>query len=294
MTIQGKAYAYALTAVLLWSTVATAFKIALTDLSFIQLLWLSSLCATLFLFVVIVLSKRLSELRLLCWKDWRYTLLTGLMNPFLYYLLLFRAYELLPAQEALALNYSWVIMVVVFSILFLRQKIGIAGLAGIFIGFAGLLVIATKGALLSFKFEEPTGTLLALSSSIVWAAFWILNLKDYRDDIIKLFFSFIVGFIFITIIALFRGEDIIPTSATGLLSAIYIGLFEMGVTFVIWLRALKLSTNTAKVSILIFLSPFISLNLINIVLGEKILLSTVIGITMIVGGILIQKTAKVN
>lgn len=292
MTNQQKAYSYALAAVLLWSTVATAFKIALLDLSYIQLLLVSSFCASLFLFAVIVLSGRLFELKLNNRTEWRYSILSGLMNPFLYYLLLFKAYDLLPAQEALALNYSWVILVVVFSIIFLRQRIGIAGLVGIGISFIGLLIIATKGDFVSFKFDEPLGTFMALSSSIVWAGFWILNLKDNRDEIIKLFFSFAIGFIFIFGLSIIRREEIIPTSYMGLLSAVYVGLFEMGITFVIWLKALKLSVNTARVSILIFLSPFISLNLINIVLGEKILLSTIIGITMIVGGILIQKTSK--
>ena len=32
---------------------------------------------------------------------------SGFLNPFLYYIILFKAYSLLPAQEALSLNYTW-------------------------------------------------------------------------------------------------------------------------------------------------------------------------------------------
>ena len=75
----------------------------------------------------------------------------------------------------------------------------------------------------------------------------------------------------------------------GLLGASYVGLFEMGITFVLWLSALKLSETTAKVGNLIFLSPFLSLIFIHFFVGEDILASTFIGLILIVAGILIQQ-----
>ena len=49
----------------------------------------------------------MGELCRLSRRDWQQSLLPGLLNPCLYYLVLFKAYELLPAQQAQALNYSW-------------------------------------------------------------------------------------------------------------------------------------------------------------------------------------------
>jgi drug/metabolite transporter (DMT)-like permease len=66
----------------------------------------------------------------------------------------------------------------------------------------------------------------------------------------------------------------------------------MGITFILWLMALKLSSTTAKVSNLIYLSPFISLILIHFFVGEVILISTVIGLAFIVGGIVLQQYIK--
>jgi drug/metabolite transporter (DMT)-like permease len=63
----------------------------------------------------------------------------------------------------------------------------------------------------------------------------------------------------------------------------------MGVTFVLWLNALKLSESTAKVGNLIFLSPFLSLIFIHLFVGEDILASTLIGLVLIVAGILCQQ-----
>ncbi len=63
----------------------------------------------------------------------------------------------------------------------------------------------------------------------------------------------------------------------------------MGITFLLWLKALKLSKTTANVANLAYLAPFFSLVVISLVVGEKILVSTVIGLIFIIGGIILQK-----
>jgi drug/metabolite transporter (DMT)-like permease len=75
----------------------------------------------------------------------------------------------------------------------------------------------------------------------------------------------------------------------GLIGAIYIGLFEMGITFVLWLKALQLSKTTAQVSNFIYLVPFISLIVIHFTVGENIYPSTIIGLMFIIAGILLQQ-----
>jgi len=289
MKNQSKAYIYALSAVLLWSTVATAFKFALNETDVETLLFVSSLSAAIVLFLILIITGKTLLLKQQGSKDILISLLAGLINPFLYYLVLFKAYNLLPAQTALSLNYSWAVMIVIFSIIFLKQKISYLSIAAILISFIGLIVIATEGNFGLLKINEPFGISLALGSSLLWASFWIINLKDQRNEIVKLFMGFSFGFLMISIYMLLSGSTLKLESLSGLLSSVYIGLFEMGITFLLWFKALKLSVNTAKVSSLAYLSPLLSLNFISLILGEKILLSTVIGITLIVGGVLLQK-----
>jgi drug/metabolite transporter (DMT)-like permease len=78
----------------------------------------------------------------------------------------------------------------------------------------------------------------------------------------------------------------------GLVGAIYVGLFEMGITFVLWLSALKLSENTAKVGNLIFISPFLSLVFIRVFVGEEILMSTLLGLALIITGLIAQQIKR--
>ena len=115
-----------------------------------------------------------------------------------------------------------------------------------------------------------------------------VNFKDRRDDVAKLFLNFLFGFIFILITLIVTKKLALP-SVRGLFGATYTGLFEMGISFVLWLKALSLSRTTAKVSNLIYLSPFFSLVIIRFVVGEEILFSTVIGLILIISGILVQR-----
>jgi len=89
----------------------------------------------------------------------------GFLNPFLYYVILFKAYSLLPAQEAQPLNWTWPIMLVLLSIVILKQPIRWVNVLAIVISFSGVLVISTRGDVLAFQFTNLPGALLALGSS---------------------------------------------------------------------------------------------------------------------------------
>jgi drug/metabolite transporter (DMT)-like permease len=58
---QTLAYKYALVSVFLWSTVATAFKIALSYLSALELLFYASLSSLLILGVIVIFQKNLTS-----------------------------------------------------------------------------------------------------------------------------------------------------------------------------------------------------------------------------------------
>lgn len=287
MDKQRQAYLYAIPAVVFWSTVATAFKIALSSINFLQLLFYSSFVAVVALFVIILLQGKLNLFKKLTTKDYFRYILTGFLNPFFYYVVLFKAYSILPAQIAQPLNYTWPIMLVLLSIIFLKQKISLKSIIAILVSFFGVVIISLQGNVHSFKITNTFGVLLALGSSIIWAAYWIINVKDKNDEAIKLFLSFAFGFVFIFIANIIFTKIIIP-DFTGLSAAIYVGLFEMGITFFLWMKALQISQTNDKICNLVYLSPFVSLIFIHFIIGETIYFTTFIGLTFIVAGILMQ------
>ncbi|MBI5324047.1 MAG: EamA family transporter [Ignavibacteriae bacterium] len=293
MNNQNKAYIYAFLAVLCWSTVATAFKISLNEQGYIQLLLISSFSSLVTLFIILCFQKKLNLIFNQSYQDILKSLVLGILNPFLYYLVLFKAYSLLPAQIAQPLNYTWGIVVVILSVPILKQKIRFVNILALTISLLGVIIISTKGNLLSLKFSEPLGVVLAVGSSLIWSFYWLYNLKDKRDEVVKLFYNFFFGFLFTVIFTIIFSKIQIP-STVGLLSAFYIGLFEMGITFIIWLKALKYSKYTSNVSNIIYLSPFLSLVFIHFILNEKILFSSFIGLLFIISGIILQQIVKLK
>ncbi|MEI8204332.1 MAG: DMT family transporter [Bacteroidota bacterium] len=287
-TNQKKAYFFALLSVLCWSTVATAFKISLASIDYFQLLSWTSFISSIVLFFILIIQKKLHYLNKLSKKEVLLSLLAGMLNPFLYYTILFKAYSILPAQEAMVLNYSWPLVLVLLSAPLLKQKLSSKVLIALLICFSGIIVIVTHGDFAHFQLSNSTGDLLALGSSIIWAMYWIVNMKNPIDNVVKLFIGFTMGFILSFISNVLFSELILPDLNT-LISVSYIGLFEMSLTFVLWLTALQYSASTAKVSRLVYLSPFMSLILIHFVLGEKIHWTSVIGLILIILGIAFQE-----
>lgn len=289
-----KSVVYALFAVICWSTVATAFKMALSGMSFLMLLGISSFAASFSLLIILIWNGKIRKLLELDAKTLGLLAFKGSLNPFLYYLILFKAYELLPAQEALILNYTWPIMLVFFSIIFLKQKVLKFDIPSILICFTGVLLIATKGQFQNIEFVNGFGTFLALISSVVWAFYWIMNMKSSVDSSIQLFVGFSSGFILTSLTAVFYSSGFSIESPEAIWAGVYVGLFEMSIPFLLWQLALTKAKSSASVSRFVFLSPFISLIFIALILHEQIFWTSVLGLILIIAGILVQGLGKVS
>lgn len=288
MNNQRKAYIYGISAVLIWSTVASAFKISLRHLDPLQLLLCADVVSVITLFILLAVRGELGILRTYTGKELRFCAVLGVLNPFLYYVILFKAYDLLPAQEAQPLNYTWAITLTLLSIPLLKQKIGHREMIAIFVSYFGVVIISTQGDPFSLRFSSGPGVLLALGSTVIWALYWIYNTKETKDPTASLFFNFLFGFPFILVTTLVF-SDFPAFSLPGLLGAAYVGMFEMGISFVLWLNALRYTSSTAKVGTLIFFAPFLSLIFIHFLVGEDIRLSTVAGLVFIIAGNVLQK-----
>ena len=291
MVNQRKAYLYALGAVLIWSTVASAFKISLRSLSPAHLLLYANLVSVLLLGGILLCRR---ELGLALPKNRQELLRSaclGLLNPFLYYLILFKAFALLPAQEAQPLNYTWAITLSLLAVPLLKQRLFLGEVAAILVSYSGVLVISTRGDLFGLNFSDPYGVTLALGSTVVWSLYWIYNTRDDRAPLAGLFMSFLCALPMIFLYCLIFTEMQLP-DARGLLGAVYVGCFEMGISFFLWLQALKYTASTSRVSSLIFISPFISLILIHFLVGEEILPSTFYGLILIVAGLILQQFTR--
>ncbi len=156
MTNPRRAYAFGLMTVLLWSTVATAFKLTLRHLEPVQMLLVAHVTSIVVLAVILWVRGNIKALGSMTKRQALTSLGLGLINPFLYYLVLFEAYHRLPAQEAQSLNYTWAITLSLLSVPLLKQRITARQLVAAALGYAGVVVIATRGDVLSLRFSDTT------------------------------------------------------------------------------------------------------------------------------------------
>src|SRR5690554_2540986 len=229
-----KSYVYAALSVLLWSTVGTSFKIGLETFDFIQLIFYATATSVVVLFLILVFQRKVHLLKFQSTSHVLTSMLLGAFNPVLYYLVLFKAYSILPAQLAQPLNMVWPIVLSLLSVPLLGHRIGKWSLAGLFISFIGVVTISLQGGKGGVQNSNLIGILLAVVSSVFWSFYWIFNVRDKRDTVVKLFLNFLFGLVFLTVVVGFFSDFKFP-SVEGIYAAIYIGIFEVGITYVLWM-----------------------------------------------------------
>ena len=284
MTSETKSVLLASVAVICWATVATAFKIALSHLSVFNMLFVATATALVIFSVMMTLERKWGLLRRVPAKTLAFAAMLGILNPVAYYLLLFRAYDLLPAQIAQPLNYVWPVMLLVLLAVFGHKRIPAKKFIGMGLSIGGVVCISLGGGGVEGSVSAG-GIILALASASLWAAYWLLNniLKDKIDTTVTLFLGFLAGTAVLATAGCIRGFEL--ASQAGVLSGIYIGCFEMGVPFIAFGMALRITRNPALINQMCYLSPFLSLFLISAVLGERVVASTYFGLALIVAGL---------
>lgn len=271
-------------AVLSWSTVATAFKIALLTLSVFDMLLVSTVTAMAIFALMMTIEKKWGRLWHLSRDVLFGALGLGVLNPVLYYLVLFRAYDMLPAQVAQPVNYAWPIVLLILLAVFNHEPIPGRKYIGMAISVSGVACISLGGGGLEGG-VSVSGVLMALFSAVIWASYWMLNNKiaGKVDTTVSLFLGFFAGSFVLLLAGCVVGVQV--DSIEGLMSGIYIGSFEMGIPFLTFGMALRITKNPALINQMCYLSPFLSLFLIAIVLGESIATATYVGLVLIVGGL---------
>ena len=152
------------------------------------------------------------------------------------------------------------------------------------VSLAGVATISLGGKEISGTISLP-GLMLGALSALFWASYWMINdtLKDRVSQSLNLWTGFATGSAILLLASIFVPVSV--TSWPALLSGVYVGMFEIAVPFACFGMAIRLTDNPALINQMCYLAPFMSLFLIHMVLGEPIIITTYIGLILIVGGI---------
>lgn len=280
------AYANLALCIILWASIPVTTKKMLVELDSLQVLFFSTILSTLVLGMLLIVQKKTSDLKNYNKSQYSTMFFLGFIGNYLYYVFLYGALSKTTASEGFILAYTWPIMVLVLSFIILKDKVTLQKLAGVLISFFGIIVITTNGNITTFNLTNLQGDVLALSGAFVFALFSVLGKKFNFDKTISVFIYFLSALLFIIPTVLIFTSITFP-SFNVWLWIIYNGVFVNGISYIFWFKALE-GGETHIVSNLLYLTPFISLIYISIFLDEKILISSVIGIIVIVVGVLSQ------
>lgn len=280
-----KEYLYAGTSILCWSSVATVTKLLMQDLSPLQVLWLSSLFAGLFLLAVNLFTGNLATLRQYKLRDYVTILLCNLPGTFLYYVFYYAGAARMDASHAFIINYLWPIMCVVFACVILKEKLTIQKLLAVIMSFGGVCVVSlSKGT--AFTADMLTGTVLCALGAVCYGVFTALNRKIHYDKGLCMMLGYSVTFTLTTLINGIQGDLFLP-SGLQTLGMAWNGMFTMAVAGTLWILALA-KGGTGRISNLAYITPFLSLVWTWWFLDEPFNPYNFLGLSMIVAGILLQ------
>ncbi len=285
-----KEYIYASTSIFVWSTIATVTKLLLNNLNSMQVTLVSSLFAALFLLVVTASNGAIKEVKNYKAKDFLHIVLLGAIGIFAYHLFLYIGIDKMDASQAFIINYLWPIMTVLFACIVLKEKMTGRKALAIVLSFVGVIVVTANGNLLSIEKETLIGALYCVAAAVAYGLFSVLNKrKSYNSSVSMMFYCF-VSFVICLIYVIFK-KDFFTLSWPEGFGMLWNGAVTIGVGYTSWALALK-HGDTAKVSNLAYITPFLSLVWTTLVLHETFNPWSLAGLGIIVLGIFIQLGKK--
>ncbi len=284
-----KVFLYAGSAILCWSSLATVSKLLLVTMNSYQMLCISALFAFAALLIVNVATGRIKKLKEYGIRVWVQSALIGLPGTFLYYVFLYLGTARMQASQAFIINYLWPIMSVVFACILLREKMTGRKIAALIVSFAGVFTVA-GGDLIRMEEDMLIGALLCILAAISYGAFTAMQKKWVKEDSLSLMLAFLVTSLLSFVICLVQKT---PWNIgwPQLLGLGWNGILVMAIATCAWAAALA-KGETAKISNLAYITPFISLIWTFLILGEKPSIWSVAGLCLIVLGIFIQLKKK--
>lgn len=284
-----KTYLFAGVAIFCWSTMATTSKILLQELNNMQLLWMNSLIAAMFLIILNICLGNFKKYKNYTLKDYLIMTAIGLPGSLFYYIFFYAGTDILPASQAFIINYLWPIMSVLFACIILREKLTVKKMIAILISFLGVVVVVGTN-IQDFDSKMLLGAIFCILGAVSYGIFTALNQKLNYNKSMSIMISYIATFIFTSLINLVNGDIFIPT-ANQILGFMWNGIFTVAIANTLWVMALE-GGNTEKVSNLAYITPFLSLVWTALFLSEKITMNSLVGLIIIIAGILIQLKDK--
>jgi drug/metabolite transporter (DMT)-like permease len=163
----------------------------------------------------------------------------GVGALFGFHVLLLLALRLAPPVEANLVNYSWPLLIVLFSALLPGERLRWWHVAGAALGLAGTgLLIAGGGASVSLEGSAPLGYAAAFGSALIWSGYSVATrrLGTVPTSAVGWFCG---GTALLSLACHLAFETTVMPDAAGWAAILALGLGPVGLAFFVWDHGIK-------------------------------------------------------
>ena len=192
-----------------------------------------------------------------------------------------------------ATNTAWIITasplaLAVLSFLFLRERLGGAGVLGLLVATFGVLLLVSKGDFRSMGWIRNTGDWLVLASAHTWALYTVVT-RDFAMRRNPLAVTF--GILAVTAVGaatLFGAfgdvARVRALSPRGIAAAIYLGVLGLAAGQWFWQTGVA-KLGASRAALYLYIEPLATVALAVPLLGERVGLTTAIGGALVLAGV---------
>jgi len=284
-----RAYLYLLVPILLWAATPLLVNELSAELPILEISCFATGFSILSLSLTITILRRWSAFRSFSRSNIRTMLLFGAIGLFPYTALYYLAFALAPeaAGNSNIINYLWPIWIVILSGSVLKEHLHWKKLLGIVTSFAGVYLIISDGRWIQFNLEHLPAYLSAGCGAFFWGLFSVLN-KRYRFEALSAMLIYsLSAFVCFGLTAPLVGPLIWPSQRSWLLLLLLGGCVN-GFGYLFWILALRRG-NTAKISNLVYATPFIALVYMAVFRGISITTTQLAALIFILAGPVLQE-----
>ena len=290
-----KAILKALFAVTVWGASFVATKISLQYTDPTTVVWLRFTMGVVILGLVVIANRQFALPK---GKDWAYFAVLGFLGITFHQWL-----QSTGLQTAQATTTAWIItstpiFIALLGLILLQERLALYQVVGILLATVGVLLVVTKGDLATLaagRFGTP-GDFLVMISAINWAVFSTLSRPGLKKHPATLMMFYVMGFgwLFTSILffATSGSKQVSSIPLDGWLAILFLGVLCSGLAYYFWYDALKVLP-VAQTGAFLYLEPIITVIVAALLIGESILLATVVGgIVILVGVWLVNRPSQ--
>lgn len=284
-------YLETLFAVIVWGASFIATKVALQDISPVSVVWLRFSMGVLILGAAVAMRRQFALPKR---GEWAYFALLGFLGITFHQWLQSNGLQTSEAGTTAWIVATTPVFMALLGRVVLKERLGWLKITGIFLAFAGVLLVVSKGDLSSVsvgRFGAP-GDRLILVSAVNWAVFSVLSrrgLKSYPAGLM-MFYVMSLGWLFTSLLFFAGGNtaEISNLTFNGWLGIAFLGIFCSGLAYIAWYDALQ-ALSAAQTGVFLYIEPLVAVVVAFFVLGEPVTVISLIG-----GGVILLGVWLVN